>query len=128
MSRKISKRRSACPVSCTLDLVGDRWTLLVVRDLFFGRRYFDELLRSPEGIATNILTARLQFLTDAGLVSRETDEDDRRRVVYTLTARGRELATLLEPIVRWGLKNISGTHVPEGILPPNGHRRANKQG
>ena len=52
-------RRSDCAVACTLDLIGDRWTLLIVRDLLRGRRYFDEFLRSPEGIATNVLSARL---------------------------------------------------------------------
>src|SRR5689334_11058964 len=60
-------RRSDCAVACTLDIVGDRWTLLVVRDLLRGCRYFDEFLRSPEGIATNILSARLRALCEQGL-------------------------------------------------------------
>ncbi len=62
-------RRSNCPVACTLDLVGDRWTLLVVRDLIWGKTRFDEFLASPEGIATNILSSRLRLLEDLGYVT-----------------------------------------------------------
>ena len=120
MPAKTPQRRSDCPVACTLDLIGDRWTLLVVRDLYLGKRFFDEFLASPEGIATNILAARLQFLTDAGLVERAPDEHDRRRVVYGLTQSGRELATLLDPIVKWGLKHLPDTRIgmKDVRLPP----------
>ncbi|PSB57386.1 transcriptional regulator, partial [filamentous cyanobacterium CCP1] len=65
-------RRSPCPVSCTLDLIGDRWTLLVIRDMmFFGKQRFEEFLESPEGISTNILANRLKLLEEAGLVTKQ---------------------------------------------------------
>ena len=61
-------RRSVCPVACTLDLIGDKWTLLVIRDLMSGKSQFKDFLESPEGIATNILTSRLNRLLEHGLV------------------------------------------------------------
>lgn len=103
------ENRSHCPVACTLDLIGDRWTLLVIRDLIFGKHYFDEFLASPEGIATNILAARLKFLEEEGLAISERDPGDRRRVRYELTERGKSLRRLLAGVARWGLKNIPGT-------------------
>ena len=103
-----SKRRSPCPVACTLDIIGDRWTLLVIRDLFFGKRYFDEFLASPEGIATNILSARLASLTKLKLARRVADERDKRRVAYELTERGRSLKSVLEAVARWGMEQCPG--------------------
>ncbi len=104
-----SPRRSVCPIACALDLLGDRWTLLVVRDLFLGRRFFDEFLASPEGIATNILADRLAHLVDHGLAAREPDAADRRRVCYRLTAAGRSLRPVLLAVKKWGLAAIPGT-------------------
>ena len=72
-------RRSDCAVACVLDIIGDRWTLLVVRDLLRGKRHFDDFLRSPEGIATNILSARLRTLCEQGLVKKTSDPSDQRR-------------------------------------------------
>src|SRR5215475_12256984 len=77
-------RRSDCAVACTLDLIGDRWTLLIVRDLVRGQRYFDDFLRSSEGIATNVLSARLRALCELGLVEKAPDPSDRRRCTYRL--------------------------------------------
>lgn len=104
-------RRSLCPVACALDLLGDRWTLLVVRDLLLGRRYFEEFLSSPERIATNILSDRLKLLIAQGLVEKVPDEGDRRRFVYRLTPRGRSLRQVLVPLARWSLENIPGTQI-----------------
>ena len=70
-----AERRSPCPVACTLDLVGDRWTMLVIRDLFLGRTRFRDFLASPEGIPTNILTERLERLCSAGLAERALASD-----------------------------------------------------
>jgi DNA-binding HxlR family transcriptional regulator len=95
-------RRSPCPVSCTLDLIGDRWTLLVVRDLVYGRTQFKEFLASPEGIATNILTDRLNKLCQAELVVRNGNS-------YKLSEKGLTLLPLLEAVRDWGLQNIPGT-------------------
>jgi DNA-binding HxlR family transcriptional regulator len=115
-----SVRRSECAVACALDIVGDRWTLLVVRDLLRGARYFDEFLRSPEGIATNILAARLRSLCDLGLVEKTPDASDQRRYTYQLTAEGQHLRELLGPIAAWGLKYLPGTKTIGPIKPAGG--------
>jgi DNA-binding HxlR family transcriptional regulator len=100
------KRRSPCPVACALDLIGDRWTLLVVRDLACGKGQFKEFCASPEGVATNILADRLRRLTEAGLVEQRPSAGRR---AYALTARGRTLIPVLEAVAAWGLANIKGT-------------------
>ena len=119
--KKQNVRRSVCAVACTLDIIGDRWTLLVVRDLLRGRRYFDELLRSPEGIATNILSARLQALCAQGLVEKTPDPSDHRRHTYKLTDKGRTLGEIVGKIAAWGLKNLPGTKVMGGMRPNLGN-------
>jgi DNA-binding HxlR family transcriptional regulator len=109
------ERRSDCPVACTLDIIGDRWTLLVVRDLVRGKRYFDDFLCSPEGIATNILSARLRALCEQGLVEKMPDPSDQRRYAYKLSDDGLRLRELLGGIAAWGLKYFPGTRTLEGI-------------
>ncbi len=101
-------RRSCCPIACTLDLLGDRWTVLVIRDLFAGKRRYSEFVRSPESIATNILADRLAWLVDRGLVERAVPEG-KRRAEYRLTDEGRSLEPVLGAVARWGLKHIEGT-------------------
>jgi len=91
-----SKRRSGCPVSISLELLGDRWSLLVVRDLMVrGLRTFKDFQESGEGIATNVLADRLQKLEAAGIIAAEADETDGRRVNYRLTEKGIDLAPVL---------------------------------
>jgi len=90
-------------------LLGDRWTLLVLRDLFLGKQHYDELLQAPEGIATNILAERLKRLQTMGLIEAEVDQTNRRRKRYTLTERGKSLGPVLLKIVAWGIENIGGT-------------------
>ena len=102
-------RRSNCAVACTLDIIGDRWTLLVIRDLFRGARHFDDFLRSPEGIATNILSARLHALCDQGFAKKTADPADQRRFTYQLTSDGLHLIELLGHVAAWGLKYLPGT-------------------
>lgn len=104
-------KRSVCPVACTLDLLGDRWTLLVVRDLFLGRAYFKDFLASPERIASNILADRLNRLVTAGLVEAGADPATAGRSVYRLTDKGRALHPLLDALKTWGLAHIKGTSV-----------------
>lgn len=105
-----SLRRSVCPVSCTLDLVGDRWTLLVVRDMLCGKRRFKDFLASPERIATNILTDRLDRLVRMGLARRSAAMDREGADEYTLTNKGARLRPVLESLRDWGLANLRGTH------------------
>jgi len=102
-------RRSVCPIACTLDLVGDRWTLLVVRDMLSGKSQFKEFLASPERIATNILAQRLARLTEYGLVERYASGQTAGREAYRLTERGRSLRSLLGQVKDWGLRHIDGT-------------------
>ena len=107
--------RSCCPIACTLDLVGDRWTLLVIRDLMLGKSRFDQFIASPEGIATNILARRLRLLVDQGLAIREPDSEDGRKVTYRLTERGESLRPVIKAIAAWGLESIEGASVPPEI-------------
>lgn len=105
--------RSRCPISSTLDLVGDKWTLLVMRDLlFFGKRRFAELLASGEGISTNILAERLARLERAGLVERRLYRERPPRDEYHPTATGRALRPLLVEMIRFGSEQIPGTYQP----------------
>ena len=102
-------RRSVCPVSCALDLIGDKWTLLIVRDLVLGRQYFKEFLASPERIATNVLTDRLTRLMDADLVQACPSEERVGRNAYKLTPKGESLKPVLQAVAAWGLQHIEGT-------------------
>jgi DNA-binding HxlR family transcriptional regulator len=106
-------RRSRCPIACALDLLGDRWTLVVVRDLLlFGKRRFTELLASGEGISTNILSERLERLEAAGLVERRPYQRHPPRDEYHLTLKGRDLFPVLRELVRWGNRHLPGTYRP----------------
>src|SRR5512139_3864880 len=98
-------RRSLCPVSCTLDLVGDRWTLLVVRDLIRGKHRYSEFLESAEGIPSNILADRLQLLRRRGLVTATRYESHPPRLEYRLTPKGEDLRPILRAMVEWGVKH-----------------------
>jgi DNA-binding HxlR family transcriptional regulator len=110
-SRRIEHpgRRSNCPLACALDLVGDRWTLLVIRDLSRGLTRFEAFLESPERIASNILSQRLRSLVEQGFAERIPDPDDRRRAHYRLTPRGQRLGGLVDAVVQWGLREVAGT-------------------
>lgn len=111
MPRKRDQRRSVCPVACTLDVLGDKWTLLVIRDLLCGRSSFQEFMESPEKIATNILSDRLERLVGGGLVETVPSTVRSDRHTYRLTDRGRALTPVLEAIRDWGLAHIPGTRV-----------------
>lgn len=106
-------RQSPCPIASALDLFGDRWTLLVLRDLLlFGKQRYREFLAAPEAIASNILSDRLKRLEAGGFVSKAPDPADRRQVVYTASDKGRSLLPVLLEIAAWGAAN------GEGDLPP----------
>lgn len=111
-----AKRRSPCPIACSLDIVGDKWTLLVIRDLFAGKSHYHEFLQSPERIATNILAERLTRLTAAGVITAQPSPQREGASLYQLTPRGKALFPLLVAIRDWGLANLPGTkahmHVP----------------
>jgi DNA-binding HxlR family transcriptional regulator len=101
-----SKRRSGCPVSLSLERFGDRWSLLIIRDLMVrGFQTFKQFQESGEGIATNILADRLHKLEVAGIISPEVDETDGRRVNYRLTEKGIDLAPLVLEVLIWGARH-----------------------
>lgn len=105
-------RRSRCPVACTLDIVGDRWTLLVVRDLVRGKRRFADFLESSERIPTNILANRLKRLQSAGIVAAHRYNDRPPRMEYALTPKGEELRPLVREMVAWGVRHAGGRMPP----------------
>ena len=100
-------QRSGCPINLTLETLGDRWSLIVIRDLMFGdSRHFRELLtRSKEGIASNILADRLKRLEAAGLISRRDDPSHRQKAIYSLTEASIQLVPLLAHMGGWGLRH-----------------------
>jgi DNA-binding HxlR family transcriptional regulator len=110
-------RRSPCAVACTLDLVGDKWSLLVVRDLLRGNVTYGELQNSPEGIPSNILADRLKRLQGAGLIAKSAYQQHPVRYAYELTEKGKALRDVLLAFVRWGKKHIPGTRTLEGPPP-----------
>ena len=102
---KPKKHRSGCPVNISLEMLGDRWSLLIVRDLMVrGFRTFKEFQKSGEGIASNILADRLEKLAAAGIITAEMEETDARRVNYRLTKKGIDLAPVLLELLIWGAR------------------------
>lgn len=107
--------RSPCPVAATLDLIGDKWTLLIIRDLFVGKTRYRDLVASPEGIATNILATRLERLLASGLVETQASTERAGSSEYHLTERGRSLLPVLVAMRDWGLVNVPGTAAKVGV-------------
>lgn len=102
------KPRSVCPLACSLDVYGDKWSLLVIRDIIYGKHKFGEFLQSSEGIPTNILTNRLKKLSLMGLVERKQYNARPARFSYHLTAKGVALKPVLLAIAGW-----AGNHLVE---------------
>ena len=100
--------RSGCPINLTLEVVGDRWSLLVIRDMMFGNhRHFRELLtKSEEGISSNILADRLKTLLEQGIISREDDPSHKQKGIYSLTEQGIETLPILAQMAAWGYKHL----------------------
>jgi len=110
-------QRSPCAVACTLDLVGDKWSLLVVRDLLRGNVTYGELQNSLERIPTNILADRLKRLEEARLIAKSEYQEHPARYAYGLTEKGKALRGVLLALVRWGKKHIPGTRTLESPAP-----------
>jgi DNA-binding HxlR family transcriptional regulator len=109
MNTAKSFARSACAVANSLDIVGDKWSLLVVRDLLHGKSIYSELAHSPERIPTNILADRLKRLESADIVASTPYQERPVRYAYSLTPKGRALGEVLLAFVRWGKHYIPGT-------------------
>jgi DNA-binding HxlR family transcriptional regulator len=118
-SSKVAARRSPCPLACSLDLIGDRWTLLIIRDLMLGLSRFKDFTASPEGIPTNVLSDRLERMVEHQLIQQVPASDGTKRLAYALTPKGRELRPMLRILRNWGLKWEPGTRAE---LDPNPSR------
>ncbi len=106
MKSESNKRETGCPIAFGLDTFGDRWSLLIIREIMLrGKRTYSEFLAAEEGIASNILVARLKHLEAEGIVEKSRDPDNRRAFIYELTKKGRDLAPILLEIIIW-----SGMH------------------
>ena len=107
----MNAHRSGCPINLALEVVGDKWSLLVIRDMMFGnRRHFRELLaKSDEGIASNILADRLKTLVEAGIISRAEDPTHKQKAIYSLTEKGIQLLPVLAQMSGWGFKHLPVT-------------------
>ncbi len=102
MPKSRAKRRSGCPLNASVEMLGDRWSLLIIRDMMLrGFRTFKEFMECYEGIATNILADRLRQLVAHGILATEADPSDGRKVIYSLTAKGIDLAPVLTEMVLW---------------------------
>jgi DNA-binding HxlR family transcriptional regulator len=116
-SPRSRSRRSRCPVACTLDLLGDKWSLLVVRDVMRGKTRYAEFLASPEGIPTNILAERLKRLAGKGILKARRYSAHPPRVEYALTAKGEDLRPVMRAMVDWGVRHAGGRTPPHPSLP-----------
>lgn len=105
--------RSGCPIATTLDMVGDRWSLVIVRDLVMGKSRFNEFLESPEGVTTNILADRLKRMEADGLITKTPYQERPTRYAYALTEKGRGLLPVMQAFCRW-----ANTHCPDTWTPP----------
>jgi DNA-binding HxlR family transcriptional regulator len=110
--------RSDCPVTCVLDILGDKWTLVVVRDLFMGKHRYNEFMESPEGIPSNILADRLKRLESAGIVIRDQYQDRPPRSEYFLTSKGAALQPVLFAMVEWGRRYLPCASYPDRPFTP----------
>jgi DNA-binding HxlR family transcriptional regulator len=100
-----SKKRSECPISCSLDVWGDKWSLLIIRDLMFNNKCtYGDFLKSPEGIATNILASRLQSLEENGIIEKSDHPDSKAKILYKLTEKGIDLLPIFVEIYMWAEK------------------------
>ena len=99
----LDKTRSGCPINLSLEVFGDKWSLLILRDIIFGgKRHFRELLRSEEGIATNILSDRLKTLVGLGMLTKADDPSHKQKAIYSLTEPAIELVPIMAHLGAWG--------------------------
>lgn len=118
MTKNITRQdfeRSFCPVACALDELGDKWTLLIIRDLLLGKKRYQEFLTSPERIATNILADRLKKLESAGFVRQQAYQQKPVRYQYILTQKGKDLRPVLQALVTWGKIYYPGSKVLDAV-------------
>ena len=106
-------KRSHCPIACALDIIGDKWSLLVIRDLLFmKKKRFNDFLTSPEKISTNVLTQRLILLEEKNIIKKKAYQENPVRYEYFLTKRGQDLKPTMIEVIKWGNAHIEGTIKP----------------
>ena len=114
---EISKLRSDCPINYSLEFLGDKWSLLVIRDLVFeGKRFYKEFLQSQEAIATNILSDRLKRLENIGIINSKVYEKQRTQKEYALTEKGKDLIPVLIELILWSHKYQSGLNLNQDFI------------
>ncbi len=112
-----SSRRSPCPISLWLDLLGDKWSLLIIRDLIFAhKKTYGEFLSSAENISTNILADRLKKLETEGFITKSVDPENKSKNIYCLSAKGLDLLPMLLEMISWTSKYIKGAGTPKEFL------------
>lgn len=117
MNDDVHRYKSHCPINFAQEIFGDRWCLLIIRDLLFKRKkYYGDFLQSREKISTNILANRLNKLQKMGLINKREDEINHSRYVYTLTQKGTDLIPMLLEMIVWGAKYDSETEAPEELV------------
>lgn len=121
-----SPTRMPCPLASSLDIIGDKWSLLVIRDLFFGKKTFGEFQKSPEHIPSNILAERLKRLEASGIIDKTAYQQRPVRYAYILTEKGKDLGTVMKAMVDWGNKHIPGTYSFDDIQKMMKQARAKK--
>jgi DNA-binding HxlR family transcriptional regulator len=121
-----TKKRSDCPLSCSLDIWGDKWSLLIIRDLMFAKKCtYSDFLKSAEGIATNILASRLQGLEENKIIEKLDHPESKAKVLYRLTQKGIDLLPIIVEVHLWAEKYFT---IPDDIKAINKEIKKNKEG
>ena len=117
MKRREKKYRSNCPINYAQEIFGDKWSLLIIRDLMFkGKKYYSEFLNSDEKISTNILANRLEKLDADGLITKKIDNKNNSKNIYTLTPKGMDLLPMLLEMIAWSAKYDDETGTPAEFI------------
>ena len=117
MRKDDNSSNSVCPITFALDIFGDKWSLIILRDMLFKeKKYYSEFLNSAEKISTNILASRLQKLESEGLISKSQDIQNLSKFVYQLTPKGKDLLPLILDMIEWSVKYNPQTSVPNNII------------
>lgn len=113
----MKKSRSVCPIASALDIFGDKWSLLIIRDFFAGKSSYSEFLNSPEKISTNILSSRLKLLEEQGVIALAGKSQRTGKALYTMTEKGEKLYPVLDVIADWALEHVDGTRKLVAVDP-----------
>ena len=117
MPKRQKDRWQGCPIRFGMGIFGDKWTLLIVRDLMFkGKRYYGEFTDPEENISSNILADRLAALVEEGIVTKQADPDNRSRFIYALSSKGMDLLPMMLAMVEWSAKYDPHTEVPKEFM------------